>query len=123
MFQSHKFNILCKIVFWNKFMKGVADGLLLAENIPNHTPRRSKEKRSLSPVPKAGKKPMVPKPVTGIHYDELHHWREFEFQKNRYRVCSILAFASRSKCKIYLCLQEESFSDFHNQITFYLHCC
>ena len=31
------------------------------------------KKRSLSPVPKAGKIRMVSRPITDIRYDELHH--------------------------------------------------
>lgn len=98
-----------------QFIKDVADGLLMAGKQPGRTPGRPK-KRSLSPVPKVGKKPMVPKPIPDVRYDGLNHWPTFAEKRNRCRLCSILSFVYCSKCNMHLCLQKDRncFHDFHN---------
>ena len=98
-----------------QFIKDVADGLLMAGKQPGRTSGRPK-KRSLSPVPKVGKKPMVPKPISHVRYDGINHGPTFAEKRNRCRLCSILSFVYCSKCNMHLCLQKDRncFHDFHN---------
>ena len=98
-----------------QFTKAVADSLLLARKNPNRSPGRRSKKRSLSPVQIVGKKPMAPKPIADVRYDEMHHWPEFGDERNIWRVCSMLSSTYRSKCKANLCIQKKRncFHDFH----------
>ena len=70
-----------------QFTKGIVDTLLLAGKAPIKTPGRPK-KKSLSPKPTVGKKPMVAKPIADVRFDETHHWPDFEEKRNRCRLCS-----------------------------------
>ena len=83
-----------------QFMKGVADAFLFAG-------KETKKANIKKAYTYKWKKPMVPKPIADIRFDEIHHWPEFGDKLNRCRVCSMLSFVYCSKCRIYLCLQKE----------------
>ena len=78
--------------------KRVADALLLARKAPINALGRPK-KKSLSPTPTVSKKPMVTKPIAGVKYDETHHWPEFEEERNRCRICSMVTSVKCANAK------------------------
>ena len=99
-----------------QFTKAVAYALLLARKNPNWTPGRPYKKWSLSSVEGEGKKPILPKSIVNVRFNEMHHWPEFGDKRNRCRVCSMLSSTYCSKCKVNLCIQKEwnCFHDFHH---------
>ena len=100
------------------FSSEIASALIGANKpTPSCSRGRPAKRRSMdTSIPVKGKQPTVRLPVSDIRYDQVGHWPDPVSKKNRCRHCGMTCRMMCSKCKIYLCSQQDRncFFNFHN---------